>query len=72
VPSIALVLGILCLYSIIKYSVLTTNLMLFGVSLPLIYVILGIFLLSIIYYVFYGSRQLKKEAANSYQEASIK
>ncbi|WP_280159671.1 ethanolamine permease [Priestia megaterium] len=72
VPSVALVLGILCLYSIIKYSVLTTNLMLFGVSLPLIYVILGIFLLSIIYYVFYGSRQLKKEAANSYQEASIK
>ncbi|MEH7372409.1 ethanolamine permease [Priestia megaterium] len=72
VPSIALVLGILCLYSIIKYSVLTTNLMLFGVSLPLIYVILGIFLLSIIYYVFYGSRQLKKEAANSYREASIK
>jgi len=72
VPSIALVLGILCLYSIIKYSVLTTNLMLFGVSLPLIYVILGIFLLSIIYYVFYGSRLLKKEAANLYQEASIK
>ncbi|WP_099331052.1 ethanolamine permease [Priestia aryabhattai] len=72
VPSIALVLGILCLYSIIKYSVLTTSLMLFGVSLPLMYVILGIFLLSIIYYVFYGSRQLKKEGANSYQEASIK
>ncbi|WP_377519165.1 ethanolamine permease [Priestia megaterium] len=72
VPSVALVLGILCLYSIIKYSVLTTNLMLFGVSLPLMYVILGIFLLSIIYYVFYGSRQLKKEAANSCQEASIK
>ncbi|MEW4239708.1 ethanolamine permease [Priestia megaterium] len=72
VPSVALVLGILCLYSIIKYSVLTTSLMLFGVSLPLMYVILGIFLLSIIYYVFYGSRQLKKEASNSYQEASIK
>ncbi|MDN4524000.1 ethanolamine permease [Fictibacillus fluitans] len=68
VPSIALILGLVCLYSIIKYSVLTTNMMLFGASVPLIYVILGIFLISLVYYVLYGSARLKRQADASYAE----
>ncbi|MDM5340459.1 ethanolamine permease [Fictibacillus enclensis] len=68
VPCIALILGLVCLYSIIKYSVLTTNMMLFGASVPLIYVILGIFLVSLVYYVLYGSARLKRQADASYAE----
>lgn len=62
VPGIALVLGILCLYSVIKYSILTTSLGLFGKEIPLIYVIGITFFISIFYYVLYGAKRVKSVA----------
>ncbi|WP_318509434.1 ethanolamine permease [Bacillus sp. T3] len=59
VPAIALILGLICLYSVIKYSILTTSLGIFGTEIPLVYVIGVTFLISILYYVFYGAKSVQ-------------
>ncbi|MFC4077642.1 ethanolamine permease [Salinithrix halophila] len=59
VPGIALALGLLSLYSVIRYSVLTTRLPILGFHVPLIAVILGTFLLVIVYYGARGSTHLR-------------
>ena len=75
VPGIALILGIVCLYSIIKYSILTTSLGVFGNEVPLLYVISFIFTVSILYYVLYGAKRVriisdKNEEILRYNEVS--
>lgn len=62
VPGIALVLGLLCLYSIVRYSVFTTSLSLFGMTVPLTYVISFIFISAILYYVLRGTKQVQSTA----------
>ncbi|MFB9759044.1 amino acid permease [Ectobacillus funiculus] len=59
VPGIALVLGLVCLYSIVRYSVFTTSLSLFGMTVPLTYVISFIFIGAILYYVLRGTKQVQ-------------
>ncbi|WP_078410617.1 ethanolamine permease [Priestia abyssalis] len=65
VPGIALTLGLLCLYSIVRYSVLTTSLSVFGMTVPLTYVIGFIFISAILYYVLYGAKQVKSVSQES-------
>ncbi|WP_430487558.1 ethanolamine permease [Priestia flexa] len=72
VPIIALSLGVLCLFSIVKYSVLTTDLILFKRAIPLIYIIVGIFAVSIVYYFAYPARLFKKDLGEVYGEEGIK
>jgi ethanolamine permease len=59
VPLIALVLGAFSFFCVVKYSVLTTSLPLFGYNLSLITVILTIFGVGIVYYFFIGSKKLR-------------
>ncbi|MEH7748294.1 amino acid permease, partial [Neobacillus drentensis] len=59
VPAIALVLGVFSFFCVVKYSVLTTTLPLFGVELPLAGVILTIFGVAIVYYFLVGSKKLR-------------
>lgn len=59
VPAIALVLGVFSFFCVVKYSVLTTTLPLFGVQLPLAGVILTIFGVAIVYYFLVGSKNLR-------------
>lgn len=58
VPGVALILGLLALYSVIKYSV-TTSLPFLGFQLPLSYVIFGVFGLGILYYAVRGSARIR-------------
>lgn len=62
VPGIALALGVLCLFSVVKYSILTTDLVLFGMNIPLIVVIGVVFIVSIIYYFAYGAKLVQTES----------
>jgi len=59
VPGIALVLGLLSLYSVVKYSVLTTSLPIFGVELSLTNVLLVVFGVGLLYYLFVGSKNIR-------------
>ncbi len=59
VPLIALILGAFSFFCVVKYSVLTTSLPLFGVELPLSVVILSIFGVGIVYYFLVGSKNLR-------------
>jgi ethanolamine permease len=59
VPLIALLLGVFSFFCVVKYSVLTTSLPLFGVNFSLISVIVTIFGLAIIYYFLVGSKKLR-------------
>ncbi|HJV17040.1 MAG TPA: ethanolamine permease [Bacillales bacterium] len=59
VPLIALILGVFSFYCVVKYSVLTTVLPVFGVNLNLGTVILTIFGVAILYYIFIGSKNLR-------------
>lgn len=64
IPGIALALGMVCLFSVVKYSILTTSLGLFGYEVPLIYVISAIFIASALYYAAYGSKSVKREESD--------
>ncbi|WP_141433197.1 ethanolamine permease [Bacillus sp. 03113] len=59
VPGIALILGLICLYSIVRYSVFTTSLSIFGMDVSLTIVIGVIFIVSILYYLVYGTKQIQ-------------
>lgn len=59
VPGIALALGFFSLFCVIKYSILTTNLPIFGVEISLLSAIVIIFTLSILYYFLVGSKNLR-------------
>jgi ethanolamine permease len=59
VPLIALILGVFSCYCVVKYSVLTTVLPVFGVNLNLGIVILTIFAVAILYYILVGSKNLR-------------
>ncbi|SDW78398.1 ethanolamine:proton symporter, EAT family [Marininema mesophilum] len=60
VPGVALALGLLSLYSVIRYSVLTTKLPILGVEIPLQWIILSIFAVGVIYYWVQTRAQLRK------------
>nr|WP_220185942.1 ethanolamine permease [Paenactinomyces guangxiensis] len=59
VPGIAFLLGLLSLFSVVKYSVLTASLPLLGWKIPLIAVILGIYGLAVLYYFVRGSKKIR-------------
>jgi len=59
VPGIALFLGIISFFCVLKYSVLTTNLPIVGVKIPLIAVILFVFGAGSIYYLLVGAKKIR-------------
>ncbi|TCK07998.1 UNVERIFIED_ORG: ethanolamine:proton symporter (EAT family) [Anoxybacillus amylolyticus] len=59
VPGIALFLGIVSFFCVLKYSVLTTNLPFFGIEIPLIAIILFVFGLGNAYYFLIGSKKIR-------------
>ncbi|MGG4040388.1 ethanolamine permease [Bacillus smithii] len=59
VPGIALFLGIISFFCVLKYSVLTTNLPIVGVKIPLIAVILFVFGAGSIYYFLVGAKKIR-------------
>jgi ethanolamine permease len=59
VPGLALALGLLSLFCVIYYSVLSGSLPLFGIDIPLIVVILLVYGVAIPYYFFYAKKNLK-------------
>lgn len=80
VPGIALFLGIISFFCVLKYSVLTTNLPLFGIEIPLIAVILFVFGAGSIYYFLVGAKNIRpiseefvsiEDVASSQQNVSL-
>ncbi|BDG36309.1 ethanolamine permease [Geobacillus sp. 44B] len=80
VPGIALFLGIISFFCVLKYSVLTTNLPLFGIEIPLIAVILFVFGAGSIYYFLVGAKKIRpiseefvsiEDVASSQQNVSL-
>lgn len=80
VPGIALFLGIISFFCVLKYSVLTTNLPLFGIEIPLIAVILFVFGAGSIYYFLVGAKKIRpiseefvsiEDIASSQQNVSL-
>lgn len=80
VPGIALFLGIISFFCVLKYSVLTTNLPLFGIEIPLIAVILFVFGVGSIYYFLVGAKNIRpiseefvsiEDVASSQQNVSL-
>ncbi|SMO57986.1 ethanolamine permease [Melghirimyces algeriensis] len=59
VPGIALILALIAMYSVMKYSVLTTSLPFLGFNIPLIVVILLFFGLAAVYYAVQGNSRLR-------------
>lgn len=51
VPAIALLLGLVFLYCVIRYSLMTTSLPLFGMNVPLWGVVVVIFAVAVLYYL---------------------
>ncbi|RLQ96175.1 ethanolamine permease [Falsibacillus albus] len=59
IPAISLVLGLFSFYCVLRYSILTTNMPVFGIEVPLIFVILIVFGLGTIYYLAIGRKKLR-------------
>lgn len=56
VPAIALVLGLLFLYCVIRYSLITTDLPLFGAEMPLWTIVVAVYALGIVYFLVKGRK----------------
>jgi ethanolamine permease len=59
VPGIALILGVVSLFCVIKYSVMTTMLPVFGMDVSLSNILLFIFAASLVYYFLVGSKKIR-------------
>ncbi|WP_026677993.1 ethanolamine permease [Fictibacillus gelatini] len=59
VPAVSLILGLFTLFCILKYSIMTTKLPIFGLVLPLWVVIIAILALAIVYYALVGSKKIR-------------
>lgn len=60
VPAIALALGLIFLYCVIRYSLLTTDLPLFGVNIPLWAIVVIVYAVAIAYYGLRGRSAVEK------------